>query len=148
MKRLASCASKLVLPSGFCRFETFDEDLSVAIFRDLSLGNAWPACAGRLGLSLGISAWELPFNIVRFEARNFCLGSFAWKLSLDSFRLGSFVWELSLWNFRFGTFALERVLRSVRFEALAWELSVWGTFAWELSLWELQFGIFGFDLFA
>ena len=34
--------------------ESFDEDLSLAIFRDLSLGNARPACAGRLRLSLGI----------------------------------------------------------------------------------------------
>ena len=53
-KRLAGCASQLVLPSGFCRLESFDEDLSLDIFRDLSLGNARPVCADRLGLSLGI----------------------------------------------------------------------------------------------
>ena len=34
--------------------QSFNEDLSLAIFRDLSLGNARRACAGRLGLSLGI----------------------------------------------------------------------------------------------
>ena len=38
----------------FCRLESFGEDLSLAMFLDLSLGNAQPACAGRLGLSLGI----------------------------------------------------------------------------------------------
>ena len=43
----------MVLPSGFCRLESFDEDLPLAIFGDLSLGNARPACAGRLGLTLG-----------------------------------------------------------------------------------------------
>ena len=37
---------------NLCRLESFDEDLSLAFFRDLSLGNAGPACA--LGLSLGI----------------------------------------------------------------------------------------------
>ena len=32
----------------------FDGDRSLAIFRDLLLGSARPACAGKLGLSLGM----------------------------------------------------------------------------------------------
>ena len=60
--------------------ESFDENLSLAIFGDLSVGNARPACAGRLGLSLGILVWKPPYKIVRLQ-------SFDWKLSLEIFRL-------------------------------------------------------------
>ena len=66
----------------------FYEDLSLAITRDISLGNARPACVGRLGLSVGIFrlgfvARDPPFKIVRFESCD-------WKLSLGIVRLGTF----------------------------------------------------------
>ena len=48
-------SSRLRQPAvSILSLESFDEDLSLAIVRDLSLGNARSACAGRLGLSLGI----------------------------------------------------------------------------------------------
>ena len=63
--------------------ESFDEDLSLAIFRDLSLGNLGRLAPAGWDFRLGFFAWELPFKIVRFE-------SFDWELSLGIFRLGTF----------------------------------------------------------
>ena len=83
IKRLAGCASQLVLPSGFCRLESFDEDLSLGMFRDLSLGNLGRLAPAGWDFRLESFAWELPFKIARFESVN-------WKLSLGIFRLGNF----------------------------------------------------------
>ena len=96
--------------------ESFDEDLSLAIFGDISLGNTRLACADCLALSPEFLAWELPFQIVRFESFdwNFHLGyslgdfrliALAWDPSFGNVRFGTFTLELSFWNFSLGTFA-------------------------------------------
>ena len=99
-------------PSVFCRLESFDEDLLLAISGYLSPGNARPACASQLGLSLGIFRWELPLKIVTFE---------------------SFDWKLSFGNFRFEIFVLGLAPRNFHLETLALKLSFWGIFAWKFS---------------
>ena len=85
------------ISSKFDRLESFDEDLSLAIFRDLSLGNAQPRKpAGTFASDFALGNFRLRSSALRLWAGNFRLGFSAWELSLDSFRLGSFVWELSL----------------------------------------------------
>ena len=126
-KRLACCASQLVLPSGFRRPESFVAELSLAILRDLSLGKAW-------AWDFSLGNFCLISSALKGSIGSFRLGSFAWEISLDSFGLGSFVWELSLWDFRLRTFALELALRP---RNLSLETFVVGNFRLGTLNWDL-----------
>ena len=86
--------------------KSFDEDLSLAIFRDLSIAG--------LRRPAGTFGRDFPLENVR-------LNSSAFNVSIGHFRLESLVLELSLWNFRSGACDSELSLRD-----LSLKLSFWG----------------------